>query len=74
MGIKQIIDPKLDKLKTEKEQLRTWFFAELELLGGKAKTAAQHEASEAEALPMLTWIETSMARLRELRGEEGAGS
>lgn len=64
MDTKQIIDRQLDKLATEKEEIRGRFLAELETLGDKAKTAAQHEAG---ALPTLAWVETSMARLRELR-------
>jgi hypothetical protein len=64
MDAKQIIDRQLDKLATEKEEIRTRFLAELETLGDKAKTAAQHEAG---ALPPVGWVETSMAGLGELR-------
>ena len=64
MDTKKIVNKQLNALTTEREMLRQQFRAELEVLGDKAKTAAQHEVG---ALPTLAWVETSLARLRELR-------
>lgn len=64
MDTKQIIDTHLGRLETEKEELRRRFLDELNTLGNKAHTAAKHELG---SLPTLAWVETSMARLREIR-------
>ena len=63
MNTKQIIDMHRSALEGEKEELRKRFLGELERLGDEAKTAAQHRIG---TLPTLAWLETGMARLREL--------
>jgi len=64
MDTKRIIEMHINALDGEKEELRKKFLAELDSLGSEAKSAAQHAST---ALPTLAWIETSLARVRELR-------
>ena len=64
MDTKQIIEMHLTTLDGEKDELRKRFLAELERLGDEAKSAACHAVG---TLPTLAWIETGMARLREIR-------
>ena len=64
MDTKQIIEMHLNALEGEKQEFRTSYLAELERLGEEAKSAAEHAAGP---LPTLAFLETHMARLRELR-------
>jgi hypothetical protein len=64
MDTKQIIEMHLNALEGEKQGCRKSYLAELERLGDEAKSAAQHAAGP---LPTPAFLETHMARLRELR-------
>lgn len=64
MDTKQIIEMHLNAIDGEREEIRKRYLDELKRLGTEATTAAEHAAG---ALPTLAWLETSMARLRELQ-------
>jgi hypothetical protein len=64
MDTKQIIDMHLNAIAGEKEEIRKRYLDELNRLGTQATTAAEHAVG---ALPTLAWLETGMARLRELQ-------
>jgi hypothetical protein len=63
MDAKQIIEMHVRALDGQKEDLRKSFLAELLRLSDEAKTAADHGVG---TLPTLAWLETGMARLRDL--------
>jgi len=64
MDTQQIIEMHLNALEGEKQELRKKYLAELERLGDEARSTAEHAAGP---VPTLAFLETHMARLRELR-------
>ena len=64
MDTSQVIEMHLNALASQKEELRKSFLAELVRLSDAAQTAVAHTLGP---LPTLAWLETSMARLREIR-------
>jgi hypothetical protein len=64
MDAKQIIETHVRALDGQKEDLRKSFLAELLRLSDEARTAGDHRIG---SLPTLAWLETGMARLRDLR-------
>ena len=64
MDTKQIIEMHVRAIDGEKEEIRKRYLDEMKRLGTEATTAAEHAVG---ALPTLAWMETGMARLRELQ-------